>query len=71
MLQMAKLFIFSIFGSGDVQPWDSYECESKTVADVESMRRARFTVAGDTTDTDESVDNDSSIDTSDSELLLK
>lgn len=24
-----KLFIFSIFGSGDVQPWDSYDADSE------------------------------------------
>lgn len=71
MLQILKLFIFTIFGSGDVQAWDSYD--SKTNCDMEGERRARFTVAGDTTDdSNENSDNDSTtIDTSDSELLLK
>lgn len=72
MLQILKLFIFTIFGSGDVQAWDSYD--SKSDCDMEdSERRARFTVAGDTTDdSNENSDNDiTSIDTNDSELLLK
>lgn len=72
VLQILKLFIFTTFGSGDVQAWDSYD--SKRDCDMEGERRARFTVAGDTTDdSNENSDNDSTttIDTSDSELLLK
>lgn len=79
VLQIAKLFVFSFFGSGDVQSWDSYNSEPdlKTLRDVETQRRARFTVAGDSTESDESadtdsyVDNNNIVDSSDSELLLK
>lgn len=71
MLQMAKLFIFSIFGSGDVQPWDSLDSNKKANCTEETERVAQFTIAGDTTESDESSDNDSYINASDSKQLLQ
>ncbi|XP_055314259.1 putative inorganic phosphate cotransporter isoform X2 [Sitodiplosis mosellana] len=63
-LQVLKLFIFSIYGSGDVQSWDSYDADSEV----------RFILPGDD-ESDEYLEeksNDStSLSSSDSDLLVR
>lgn len=66
-LQILKLLIFSIFGSGDVQPWDTYDIDPEV----------RFILPGD--ESDDYFDNDnmsnssissSALNTSDSDIAL-
>lgn len=68
VLQIAKMFIFSIWGSGDVQPWDSYpnDCDDNNQSGRSSD--VRFILPGDETD-DDYIDGESSY-SSDSDLLL-
>lgn len=57
---MMKLFVFSIFGSGDKQEWDSYD------GHAENPSAVRFILPDDESDLD--FDSNSS---TDSELLLQ
>lgn len=64
-LQIAKMFIFSIWGSGDVQPFDSNDGDNNNQSERNS--EVRFILPGDETD-DEYIDGESSY-SSDSDLL--
>lgn len=66
MLQIAKMFIFSIWGSGDVQPWDSFNTDNHHPQNEHS--EVRFILPGDETD-DDYLENESSY-SSDSDLLI-
>lgn len=59
------MFIFSIWGSGDVQPWDSHS-DSNNQSGRNS--EVRFILPGDETD-DEYMDGESSY-SSDSDLII-
>lgn len=61
------MFIFSIWGSGDVQPWDSHtDCDNNNQSGRNS--EVRFILPGDETD-DEYLDGESSY-SSDSDLII-
>lgn len=62
---MAKMVIFSIWGSGDVQPWDSYSNDNTRNVNSE----VRFILPGDESDDDYLYDESSY--SSDSDLLLQ
>lgn len=54
MLQIGKMFIFSLWGSGDVQPWDSYTGDD----DRNGCSEVRFILPGD--DSDDYLEDESS-----------
>lgn len=60
------MFIFSIWGSGDVQPWDSNDGDNNNQSGRSS--EVRFILPGDETD-DDYIDGESSY-SSDSDLLI-
>lgn len=65
MLQIAKMFIFSVWGSGDVQPWDASENPNGCSSEV------RFILPGDeSTDDDDYYLDGVSSRSSDSDLLI-